>query len=51
MSFWKKAKKTLQFGSGVAKVASHMMGHMPGKLGAMARTVAPMASTMHKMVN
>ena len=51
MSFWKKFKKTLQLGSGVAKVSSHLMGHLPGKLGEVSRMVAPVASTVHKMVN
>ena len=51
MSFWKKMKKTMQFGSGVAKVSSHLMGHLPGKLGEMARMVSPVASSIHKAIN
>jgi hypothetical protein len=49
MSFWKKFKKTMKTGGGMAKDVVGMMSHVPGPIGDAAKAVAPAAAVVSGM--
>jgi hypothetical protein len=51
MGFWRKAKRSLGTGFGIAKMATGMMGLMPGKYGQLARMVSPYVDAASKVAS
>lgn len=51
MAFWKKKKRSIGNGFGLAKIATGMMGLMPGKYGQLARMASPYVDAASKVAS